>query len=127
MSDVFVTKISDPEVYVGLHMIRDRKNRTISLDQERYIQEKIVDQYGLHDAHPVATPADSSSRISAVMTSTVLQPLVEFPFLNMIGSCQFAAITTRCDIAYATNAVATSKRQGLPNTAQCHAIKRIGR
>ena len=127
MSDVFVTKISDPEVYVGLHLIRDRKNRTISLDQERYIQEKIVDQYGLHDAHPVATPADSSSRISAVMTSTVLQPLVEFPFLNMIGSCQFAAITTRCDIAYATNAVATSKRQGLPTTAQCNAIKRIGR
>ena len=45
----------------------------------------------------------------------------------MIGSCQFAAITTRSDIAYATNAVATSKRQGLPTTAQCNVVKRIGR
>jgi len=127
MSDVFVTKVSDPEVYVGLHLTRDRKQRLISIDQERYIQEKIVDQYGLHDAHPVATPADPSSRISAVMSSGVIQSLVEFPFLNMIGSCQFAAITTRCDIAYATNAVATSKRQGLPTATQCNAIKRIGR
>jgi hypothetical protein len=61
------------------------------------------------------------------MISGVVQSLVNFPFLNMIGSCQFAAITTRCDIAYATNVVATSKRQGLPNTAQCNAVKRIGR
>ena len=127
MSDVFVTKISDPEVYVGLHLIRDRKQRTISLDQERYIQDKIIDQYSLHDAHPVATPADHSSRIYAVMSSEVTQSLVEFPFLNMIGSCQFAAITTRCDFVFTTNVVATSKRQGLPTTAQCNAIKRIGR
>lgn len=55
MSDVFVTKVTDPEVYVGLHLIRDRKQRTISIDQERYIQEKIVVQYGLQDAHPVTT------------------------------------------------------------------------
>ena len=127
MSDVFVTKVSDPEVYVGLHLVRDRKQRIISIDQARYIQDKIIDQYGLHDAHPVTTPADSSSRLSAVMASGVTQSLIEFPFLNMIGSCQFAAITTRCDISYATNAVATSKRQGLPNSAQCTAIKRIGR
>ena len=127
MSDVFVTKISDPAVYVGLHLTHDRKQRTISIDQARYIHDKIVDQYGLTAAHPVATPADPSSRISAVMSSTVPQSLVDFPFLNMIGSCQFAAITTRCDISYATNAVATSKRQGLPTAAQCNAIKRIGR
>ena len=127
MSDVFVTKIYDPEVYVGLHLTQDREQQIIYIDQERYIQEKIVDQYGLHDAHPVATLADPASRLSAVMTSGVVQSLVDFPFLNMIGSCQFAAITTRYDIAYATNAVATSKRQGLPNTTQCNVVKRIGR
>ena len=127
MSDVFVTKISDLEVYVGLHLTRDRKQRTISIDQERYIHDKIVDQYGLVAAHPVATPADPSSLISVVMSSTVTQSLVDFPFLNMIGSCQFAAITTHSNISYATNVVATSKRQGLPIAAQCNAIKRIGR
>lgn len=127
MSDVFVTKVNDPEVYVGLHLIRNRKQRTISIDQERYIQDKIIDQYGLHDAHPVTTPADPNSRLPAATNSDLLQSTETFPFLNMIGSCQFAAITTRSDIAYATNAVATSKRQGLPTTAQCNAVQRIGR
>ena len=127
MSDVFVTKVTDPEVYVGLHLIRDRKQRTISIDQERYIQEKIVVQYGLQDAHPVTTPADPNSRLPAATNSSLLQSTENFPFLNMIGSCQFAAVTTRSDISYATNAVATSKRNGLPTTAQCNALKRIGR
>ena len=127
MSDVFVTKVTDPEVYVGLHLTRDRKQRIISIDQERYIQDKIIDQYGLRDAHPVTTHADPTSWLPAATNSDLVQSMVTFPFLNMIGSCQFAAITTRSDIAYATNVVATSKRQGLPTTAQCIAIKRIGR
>jgi hypothetical protein len=80
----------------------------------------------LQDAHPVTTPADPTSRLPAATNFDLVQSVVTFPFLNMIGSCQFAAITTRSDIAYATNAVATSKRQGLPTTAQCNAIKRIG-
>ena len=32
MSDVFVTKVTDPEVYVGLHLTRDRNKRLISID-----------------------------------------------------------------------------------------------
>lgn len=127
MSDVFVTEVTDPEVYVGLHLTRDRKQRLISIDQERYIQDKIIVQYGLQDAHPVTTPADPNSRLPVATNSDLLHSAESFPFLNMIGSCQFAAITTRSDIAYATNAVATSKRQGLPTTAQCNAVKRIGR
>jgi hypothetical protein len=37
MSDVFVTKITEPEMYIGLHLICDRLNRTITLDQALYI------------------------------------------------------------------------------------------
>ena len=127
MSDVFVTKVTDHEVYVGLHLTRDCKQFIISIDQEQYIQDKIIDQYGLQDAHHVTTLADPTSRLLAVTNSDLVQSLVTFPFLNIIGSCQFAAITTRNDIAYATNVIATSKRHGLPTTAQCNAIKRIGR
>ena len=127
MSDVYVTKVTDLEVYVGLHLTRDRKQRIISIDQERYIHDKIIVQYGLQDAHPVTTPVDPNLRLPAATNSNLLQSAEFFPFLNMIGSCQFAAIMTRSDIAYATNAVVTSKRQGLPITAQCNAVKRIGR
>ena len=75
----------------------------------------------------MTTPADPTSRLPTVTNSDLVQSLVTFPFLNMIGSCQFAAITTRSDVAYATNVVATSKCQGLPISAQCNAIKKIDR
>jgi hypothetical protein len=39
MSDGFVTKATDPEVYVDLHLIRNRKQRIISIDLVRYIQD----------------------------------------------------------------------------------------
>jgi hypothetical protein len=81
----------------------------------------------LQDAHPVTSHVDPTSRLPAVTNSDLVQSVVIFPFLNMIGSCQFAGITICSDIAYAMNVVATSKRQGLPTTAQCNAIKRIGR
>lgn len=102
MSDVFVTKVTAPEVYVSLHLTCDHKQRIISIDQERYIQDKIIDQYGLHDAHPVTTPIDPTSWLPVVMNFDLVQSLVNFPFFNMIGNCQFAAITSCNDIAYNT-------------------------
>jgi hypothetical protein len=63
----------------------------------------------LQDAHPVTSHVDPTSRLPAVTNSDLVQSVVIFPFLNMIGSCQFAGITTCSDIAYAMNVVATSK------------------
>jgi hypothetical protein len=77
----------------------------------------MIDHYGLQDAHLVTTPADPTSRLPTVTNSDLVQSLLIFPFLNMIGSCQFAAITTRNDVAYATSVVVTSKCQGLPISA----------
>ena len=61
----------------------------------------------------MTTPADPTSWI-LVMNSDLVQSLVTFPFLNMIDSYQFAAITTRSGVAYATNVVAISKRHYQP-------------
>jgi hypothetical protein len=43
MNDVFITKVSESKVYVGIHMVQDRPNRTIALDQALYIQKKILE------------------------------------------------------------------------------------
>ena len=64
MSDGFVTKVTDPEVYVDLHLTRDRKQKNISIDLVRHIQDKMIDHYGLQDAHLVRTPADPTSRLT---------------------------------------------------------------
>ena len=39
MKDVFITKVTlDPEMYVGIHLQRDRSQRLIYIDQELYIK-----------------------------------------------------------------------------------------
>ena len=123
MSNVFVTKITEPEMYIGLHLTRDRLSRTIILDQALYIQKKIIDQYGFQDCHIVSTPADPSSHLQLASNSEETADDPTFPFINIIGSLQFAAITTRADISYATSVVAAYKRR--PSNAHCNAARRI--
>jgi hypothetical protein len=125
MNDVFVTKVSEPSIYVGLHIKRDWFSRTISIDQALYIQKKIVEQYNLTDAQPMKTPADPNSKLSRASNSSVENFDTKFPYSNMVGTLQFAAITTRRDVSYATSAVAAYKNH--PTQAHCNAVKRIAK
>ena len=52
---------------------------------------------------------------SPTLTDETLEPT--FPYAQIIGSLQFAALTTRLDIAYAVNNVAQFKNH--PTTANC--------
>ena len=41
MGKVFSLTHDEPEIYVGLHITRDRPNRTMHIDQSRYIQKML--------------------------------------------------------------------------------------
>ena len=121
MKDVFITKITmDPEVYVGIHIKRDRLTRTIYIDQELYIQS-MLQKYKFQDSHPVSTPAEPGTNLRPAGTDDSLE--TTFPYAQIIGSLQFAALTTRPDIAYAVNNAAQFKNH--PSTANCNAVRRI--
>jgi hypothetical protein len=123
MNDVFVTKITEPEMYIDLHLIRDRFNHTITLDQALYIQKKILDQYGFQDCHTISTPADPSSHLQPASNSQEIADDPQFPFINIVGNLQFATITTRAEISYATSIVAAYKRH--PSNVHCNVARRI--
>jgi hypothetical protein len=58
LSKVFSMKDLGPcSMFLGVQLIRDRKNRTIHLTQERYA-EKVLYAFGLQDAKPVFTPME---------------------------------------------------------------------
>ena len=121
MKDVFITKITmDPEVYVSIHIHRDRLTRTIYIDQELYIQS-MLQKYQFQDCHPVSTPAEPGTNLRPAGTDESLE--TNFPYAQIIGSLQFAALTTRPDIAYAVNNAAQFKNH--PLTTNCNAVRRI--
>ena len=51
--------------YLGLHITRDRKNRTFAIDQSHYI-EKMIERYELKTATPKKTPLATSTQARRV-------------------------------------------------------------
>ena len=123
MKDVFITKVTlDPELYVGIHLHRDRSHHLIYIDQALYIKT-MLEKYRFTESHPVSTPAEPGAHLRPVTTDSDDTIESHFPYAQIIGSLQFAALTTRPDIAYAVNNAAQFKNH--PTTANCNAVRRI--
>ena len=123
MKDVFITKVTlDPEMYVGIHLQRDRNHHLIYIDQELYIKS-MLQKYHFDECHAISTPAEPGAHLRPITTDTDETVEPQFPFAQIIGSLQFAALTTRPDIAYAVNNAAQFKNH--PTTANCNAVRRI--
>jgi hypothetical protein len=54
-----MTDLGECRYYLGMEIIRDRRNRTIQLSQRSYIS-KMLDDFGLEEIRPLATPMDTS-------------------------------------------------------------------
>lgn len=123
MKDVFITKVTmNPELYVGIHLKRDRQQQLIYIDQELYISS-MLQKYNFQDSHAVSTPAEPGAHLRIINTDTDETLESTFPYAQIIGSLQFAALTTRPDIAYAINYATQFKNH--PTTANCNAVRRI--
>ena len=122
MHEVFEVKTDDPNVYVGLHIIRDRQVRTISLHHAIYIDGKLK-KYGLFDSAPCAIPADSTVYLQDQSTITDDHFEPSFPYKATHGSLGFAAQSTRPDISFATSNV--GRFQANPTVEHCKAARKV--
>ena len=60
---VKIKDLGDLRWMLGIEVERDREARTISFSQRTYIS-KILDRFGLQDAHPLSTPLDPHHKLS---------------------------------------------------------------
>jgi hypothetical protein len=109
------------EVYVGIHITRDRDRKLIHLDQRRYL-ERLLKKFSHDNCHPVTVPADPNSAGQLTFANPD-EPIPLFPYRECIGSLQFASVVTRFDITYATSNASRFNSQ--PNAAHISAAKRI--
>jgi len=134
-----INDTGEVELVLGMRVTRDRMNKTMKLDQEKYI-EKILQQYELHQCNPADTPtssyklsqADSPSNVvggkdknDSNNSNEVSDRLLKQRYQSMVGSLNYAAISTRPDITYAVNVLS----RYLHNPGQQHMIacKRVFR
>lgn len=57
---LLVNDLGQLDIFIGIHISRDRANRRIYLSQEEYIW-KILKAFGMEDCKPIATPMANST------------------------------------------------------------------
>jgi hypothetical protein len=123
--------------YLGMRVTRDRKRRTIALEQGTYI-ESIVNKFLESDqkkqattpVHPTALDEimrprveDTDNKDDAPKPKRARQMTEGFPYREVIGSLMYIMTCTRPDIAYVTGLL--SRYQLNPCEAHIEAAKRV--
>jgi hypothetical protein len=107
---------------LGMRITRDRKFRTITLDQELYVS-KALEKFGLHQCRVVSTP----EAVGAVHDGhpSLDQPGDRQRYMEMTGTLMYAAISTRPDIAHAVHYLASNMQA--PTQRHMQAAERVFR
>jgi hypothetical protein len=87
---------------LGILIQRDRAARTITLSQERYIQDMLM-RHKMDKSKAQSIPADVSKPLSKSMSPTTEEAkkeMVSVPYRNLVGELMYLADTTRLDIFF---------------------------
>jgi hypothetical protein len=109
---------------LGMRVIRDRKNRTITLDQEEYL-DAVLNKFRITHAQHTArkTPAVDYSQLRPATDKDELIDLHEYQ--QIIGSLMHAMVYTRPDIAFILGRLAQYMTK--PAKHHGHAVKNLMR
>ena len=107
-----MTNIGEPKSFLGLEIQRDRKLRTLKINQENYIV-KMISKFGYQDVHPQRTPMitnqvanrqrrerEEKENISELIAT---ENNDNRPYRKVIGTLLYLANACRPDIAYTVN------------------------
>jgi hypothetical protein len=101
MEEHFAITQSSTDLYVGLHIHRDKAQERIFINQSAYLR-RILTRFGFNNCSPVSTPADPNVKLDA--TTQPFEPPYFYP--ATIGCLLFAQTLSRPDISYVVNSVA---------------------
>lgn len=98
----FNTKDMGPSTWIlGMHITRDRKARTITLDQELYVT-KALEKFGLEQCKKVSTP-EIVGHAHDTSDTSLDRPADKQRYMELAGTIMYAAISTRLDVAHAAH------------------------
>jgi hypothetical protein len=108
------------EYCLGLHITRDRSNRTLTIDQESYIRELLL-ELGVEKLHGISTPISDYRSIGKPIGDEPRTDQVQFH--NLIGKLSWISNCTRPDITFTVNRLAQLVQN--PTMANWNAAMRV--
>jgi histone deacetylase 1/2 len=124
----FNTKILGPANFIlGMSIVRDRKNKTLTLSHEQYLTQKLK-QFIMDNCKIASTPECTGTKLSkqdCPQTEEQKLAMSNIPYREAVGSLAYAAQSTRPDIQHATHQVSMFMQN--PGPSHWTSIKRIFR
>lgn len=101
-----VKDLGDAQFILGMRIVRDRKQRTLHIDQTLYIS-KVLERFNMMKAKTAETPETllKLSKAMSPQTPDEKEAAAKLPYMAVVGSTLYAALATRPDIAHAVNEV----------------------
>jgi Reverse transcriptase (RNA-dependent DNA polymerase) len=122
-----MTDLGELKYCLGVEFERDRKARTITMSQKKYIEE-VLKRFNMEECKPIGTPLDVNVKLLKLSDEefTELQGEMEgVPYKAGVGSLMYAMVGTRADLAFPVSMVSQFMSKAGP--AHWSAVKRIMR
>lgn len=120
-----ITNLGESKFMLGMRITRNRRARTIELDQELYVT-KALEKFGLRGSRTERTPAVRVDDSCAGQGGrAVAEPADLKLYQEKVGTLLYAAISTRPDIMFAVNLL--TQRMQAPTTIDAAACDRVFR
>lgn len=119
-----MTDLGSPKKFLGIEIIRDRKNQRLFLSQRNFI-ENILKRFDMTQSVTVNTPmrTNEAEKKTNVKVNENNFKLESIPFRQAVGSLLYLANATRPDIAFAVNAL--SRKQSNYDENDWNKVKRV--
>ena len=110
---------------LGIKIVRDRKNRTMHLDQSQYIID-LLERFDMQNCAPVDTPMTPGLQLTkddCPKTPEEIAEMAGVPYQTAVGALNYLAVATRPDISYTVAKLA--KFNSCPGPRMWQAVKRL--
>ncbi len=106
--------------FLGMSITQDSDSESIVINQPAYTK-KLLENFGIQECKPVATPVSSSSKLIKATESD--ECVDKTKYQSAVGSLMYLAVCTRPDISFAVNSLA--KFNSKPTKDHWSALKHV--
>ena len=94
----FLVKVSAPDMFIGMQIVRDGFNKTLFIHQNAYARQ-VVSRFDMQDHAPLSTPCDPNITLCA---PKVLRN-INVPYRELVGALMFMVVVSRPDLSFIVN------------------------
>ena len=120
----FTLKKGELHHFLGMRVTRNKKDMTLTLDQEEYAVS-VLERFDMTDCRSVVCPEEQTklSMRQSPMNSTEEDEMKDVPYAQLVGCIQYLVVCTRPDLAHAASQI--SRFMQNPGKEHWKAAKRV--